>query len=57
MNKGMMHSYIREMESRIQDYWFLRNRMGDDHGTVSDAMYDIISISQKMVKLNDDENS
>ena len=31
--------------------------MGDDHGTVSDAMYDIISISQKMVKLNDDENS
>lgn len=57
MNKGLMHSYIREMESRIQDYWFLRNRMGDDHGTVSDAMYDIISISQKMVELNDDENS
>lgn len=57
MNKGMMHSYIKDMESRIQDYWFLRNRMGEDHGTVSDAMNDIIKISQKILRLNDDKDS
>jgi|LakMenEpi03Aug12_release.lakeMendotaPanAssembly.Ray.scaffolds.fasta_scaffold2117687_2 hypothetical protein len=56
MNKGLLHSYIKEMESRIQDYWFLRNRMGEDHGIVNDAMSDIINISEKIVDLTYDQN-
>ena len=44
------------MESRIQDYWFLRNRMGEDHGIVNDAMSDIINISEKIVDLTYDQN-
>lgn len=46
----MFNSLLRSMEDRIQDYWFLKNRMGDDHGTVTDAMHDIIAMAKSMAE-------
>jgi hypothetical protein len=55
MDKFMFNSVVRKLDDRIQDYFFLKQKMGDGHATVHDAIQDIFCLADELVSLEDDE--
>lgn len=55
MDKFMFNSVVRKLDDRIQDYFFLKQKMGEDHATVHDAIQDILHLGDELVSLKDDE--
>ena len=55
MDKFIFNSVVRNLDDRIQDYFFLKQKMGDDHATVHDAIQDIFYLADQLVSQKDDE--